>query len=318
MSKKITRRKFIEQSGKAGLVVAGAAALPGLTSCSLFKEPPDIAILQGENYFQNTFEAIELLGGMGKFVPKGSKVGLLINSDFEVFGTYVNPDISIAAVKMMVDAGAAEITCLQVVKDEYWQRSTHYEEHKEMLGSIKHVETNTFPAEFNDDDFVRMENMEGAKSLEQTEVAKKWMDCDVFVNIPISKHHMTTLLTGALKNIMGVSTRKANITFHLGSGKRNDPDYLAQCIVDQNMLKRTDLSIVDATEFITDNGPMGPGTLKKPMKIVAGSDTVAIDALCSTYLGYEPDEILTTVKGHEVGLGNMNYNELNIVESVRL
>jgi len=120
MSKKITRRKFIAKSGKAGIAIAGAVSLPGLTSCSLFKEPPDIAVLQGENYFQNTFEAIELLGGMEKFVPKGSKVGLLINSDFEVFGTYVNPDISIAAVKMMVDAGAAEITCLQVVKDEYW------------------------------------------------------------------------------------------------------------------------------------------------------------------------------------------------------
>ena len=249
-----------------------------------------------------------------KFVPKGSKVGLLINSDFEIFGTYVNPDISIAAVKMMVDAGAAEITCLQVVKDEYWQRSTHYKEHKEMLEFLKQVETNTFPAEFNDEDFIRMENIDGAISLAETEVVKSWLNCDVFINIPISKHHMTTLLTGNLKNIMGVSTRKANVHMHLGSGERNDPDFLAQCIVDQNMLKRTDLSIVDATEFITDNGPMGPGTLKKPMKIVAGSDTVAIDALCSTYLGYEPDEILTTLKGHELGLGNMNYNELNIVE----
>lgn len=314
MSKKITRRKFIEQSGKAGLVVAGAVALPGLTSCSIFKDQADIAVMQGENYFQNTFEAIELLGGMEKFVPKGSKVGLLINSDFEVFGTYVNPDISIAAVKMMIDAGASEITCLQVVKDEYWQRSKYYEEFKIMLASLKHVESNTFPAEFNEPDFSKIENIEGAISLAETEVVKSWLDCDVFINIPISKHHMTTLLTGNLKNIMGVSTRKANVHMHLGSGERNDPDFLAQCIVDQNILKRTDLCIVDATEFITDNGPMGPGTLKKPMKIVAGTDIVAIDALCSTYLGYEPDEILTTVKGHEIGLGNMNYNKLNIVE----
>jgi len=314
MSKKITRRKFIEQSGKAGLVVAGAAALPRLSSCSIFNDTADIAVIQGENYFQNTIKAVELLGGMDKFVPKGSKVGLLINSDFEVFGTYVNPDISIAAIKMMVEAGAAEITCLQMVKDEYWQRSTHYEEHKEMLGFLKQVETNTFPAEFNEPDFSKIENIDGAISLAETEVVKSWLNCDVFINMPISKHHMTTLLTGNLKNIMGVSTRKANVHMHLGSGERNDPDFLAQCIIDQNMLKRTDLSIVDSTEFITDNGPMGPGTLKKPMKIVAGSDTVAIDALCSTYLGYEPDEILTTLKGHELGLGNMNYNELNIVE----
>lgn len=314
MTKKITRRKFIEKSGKISAVVAGTAALPGLSSCSLFKEPPDIAVLKGENYFQNTIEAIQLLGGMDKFVPKGSKVGLLINSDFEVFGAYANPDISIAAVKMMFEAGASEITCLQVVKEEYWQRSKHYEEYKDLIVQLKQVETNTFPAEFNENDFSKIEGIDGAKSLAETEVVKSWLDCDVFVNIPISKHHMTTLLTGNLKNIMGVSTRKANVHMHLGSGERNDPDFLAQCIVDQNLLKKTDLSIVDATEFITDNGPMGPGTLEKPMRVVAGTDIVAVDALCSTYLGYAPEDILTTVKGHEIGLGNMNYQELDIVE----
>jgi len=314
MSKKITRRKFIEKSGVMGVAAAGAVTFSGLSSCSLFKDPADIAVIQGQNYFENTMKSVEQIGGMEKFVPKGSNVGLLINSDFEIFGTYVNPDISIAAVKMMVDAGAAEITCLQVVKDEYWQRSKYYEEYKDMLASLKHVESNTFPAEYNEEEFVRFENIDGAISLEKTEVAKKWLDCDVFVNIPISKHHMTTLLTGALKNIMGVSTREANITFHLGSGERNDPDYIAQCIVDQNMLKKTNLCIVDATEVIIDNGPSGPGTIETPAKIVAGTDIVAIDALCSTFIGYEPDEILTTVKGHEMGLGNMNYNEMNIVE----
>lgn len=314
MSNKITRRKFIERSGKLGAAVAGASVIPGLSSCSFFKDPADIAVIQGKNYLENTIKAIEEIGGMRNFIPEGSKVGLLINSDFDVHGAFVNPDISIASIKMMFDAGAAEIICLQVVKEEYWQRSKYYEEYKEMIASLKQVETNAFPAEFNEEDFVRFENIDGTLTLEKTEVAKKWLDCDVFVNIPISKHHMTTLLTGALKNIMGVSTRKANIAFHLGSGERNDPDYIAQCIVDQNMLKRTNLCIVDATEVIIDNGPSGPGTIETPSKIVAGTDIVAIDALCSTFIGYEPDEILTTVKGHEMGLGNMNYSEMNIVE----
>lgn len=314
MSKKITRRKFIEKSGVIGITAAGAVAFPGLSSCSLFNDPADIAVIQGQNYFNNTIKAIEQIGGMEIFIPSGSKVGLLINSDFDVHGAYVNPDISIAAIKMMKEAGAAEITFLQVVKEEYWQRSSYFEEYKELLAALKSVESNAFPAEFNENDFVRFENMEGAISLEKTEVAKKWLDCDVFVNIPIAKHHMTTLLTGALKNIMGVSTREANITFHLGSGERNDPDYIAQCIVDQNMLKKTNLCIADATEVLADNGPSGPGTVETPAKIVAGTDIVAIDALCSTFIGFEPDEILTTVKGHEMGLGNKNYNELNIVE----
>jgi uncharacterized protein (DUF362 family) len=313
MKKNITRRKFIKQSGKAGAAIAAVTAFPGLTSCSVFN-PADIAIVKGDNYYENTMKAVDLIGGMKKFVPKGSKVGLLINSDFDVPGAYVNPDISIAAIKMLSDAGAGEITCLQVVKDEYWQRSSHYETHKDLLATLKAVQTNTFPAEYMEDDFVKIETINGGKSLKDTEVVKKWLECDVFVNIPISKHHMTTLLTGALKNIMGVSTRKANITFHLNGPERNDPVFLAQCIADQNLLKKTTLCIVDSTEFIVDNGPSGPGTLEKPNKVLAGTDIVAMDALASTFLGYDPSEILSVVQAHETGVGDMDYLKLNIAE----
>jgi uncharacterized protein (DUF362 family) len=316
MTKKITRRKFIKQSGAIGLTAAGTSMLPGITSCSLFKVPAHIGIVEGENYFENTIRAVELIGGMKKFIPKGSKVGLLINSDFDVFGAYVNPDISIAAIKMMMEAGATEITCLQAVKEEYWNRSKYYDEFSSLIKSLKQVEANVFPSEYNEQDFVKIDNIEGARSLKETEVVKKWLECDVFVNIPISKHHATTLLTGALKNIMGVSTRKANVTFHLGSGKRNDPDYLAQCIADQNLIKKTDLCIIDSTEFIIDNGPSGPGTLDKHSKVLAGTDIVALDALTSTYLGYAPEEIVSVVKAHETGLGDMDYNKLNIIHEI--
>lgn len=314
MARKINRRKFIADTGKLGAAaLAGSLTLPGQSFGSLFSSP-DIVVVNGDNYFQNTIRAIEALGGMGKFVPKGSKVGLLINSDFEDPGTYVNPDISIAAVKMMFDAGASEITKLQVVKPEYWQRSSHYEDHKDLLASLKVVSSNTFPAEYNDTDFIKINPVEGGKSLKETEVVKAWLDCDVFVNIAIGKHHGSTFFTGALKNIMGVSTRKANVSFHLGSGKKNDPDYLAQCIVDQNLLRKTDLCIADCTKFIINNGPSGPGDIRTENKIIAGNDIVAIDALCTRLVGYEPDEILTNIKGFEAGLGQLDYTKLNVLE----
>jgi uncharacterized protein (DUF362 family) len=315
MAKKINRRKFIQSTGKFGAAaLAGSLVLSGKSSLASLFTVPDIVVINGSSYFDNTIKAIEALGGMGKFVPAGSKVGLLINSDFDVAGAFVNPDISIAAVKMIFEAGASEITNLQVVKPEYWQRSVHYDNHRDLIASMKEVSTNTFPSEYNETDFVKFSPMEVGKSLKETEVVKAWLDCDVFINIPIGKHHMTTFLTGALKNIMGVSTRKMNITFHLGSGVKNDPVYLAQCIVDQNLLKKTNLCIADATEFITTNGPGGPGEIKTVNKIVAGSDIVAIDALCAEYLGYTPDEILTNVLANEAGLGQIDYTKLNLLE----
>jgi uncharacterized protein (DUF362 family) len=314
MSDNITRRRFISQSAKAGIALSGTAILPGINSCGLFKQPADISVVHGDDHYGNTIKAVEMIGGLKKMVPAGSEVGLLINSDFDVFGAYVNPDISIAAVNMLWEAGAGNITCLQVVKDEYWQRSKHFDEYKEMISSLKQVQSNFFPSEFNDNDFVRIKEFPGGKALPETEVVKKWLDCDVFVNIAISKHHMTTFYTGLLKNIMGVSTRKANVFFHLGSGTKNDPDFLAQCIVDQNLLKKSNLCIVDSTAFIIDNGPSGPGTIETQSKIVAGTDMVAVDALCSTFLGYQADEILTTLKASQAGLGQIDFTKLSVEE----
>jgi uncharacterized protein (DUF362 family) len=311
MKRKITRRKFIQQTGMTGMAIAGSTFLPGFT---MLPSDPDISIVQGTDYFKNTMKVVELLGGMEKFVPEGASVGLLINSGFDNHGAYVHPDIAIAVVKMVQEAGAKHITCLQLIKEEYWMRSQHYHQNKEIIDAMNQVESNNFPSEFNEEDFVLIREIPGSKALPETEVVKKWLSCDVFINIPIAKHHATTLLTGALKNIMGVSTRKANVSFHLGSGTRNDPDYLAQCIADQNLLRKTDLCIMDATEFITDNGPNGPGTIKSLHKIVAGTDIVAMDALASTFLEYQPDEIPTVLKAYETGIGELDYNKLKIIE----
>jgi uncharacterized protein (DUF362 family) len=312
MSKnKISRRKFIRNSGIAGAAFASSTFLPGF---SLVSSGPDISVINGSNYYNNTIRAIELIGGMKKFVPNGASVGLLINSGFEHHGAYVHPDIPIAVLHLVCQAGAKDVTCLQLVKQEYWQRSQHYDQHREILDGLHHVTGNNFPAEFNEEDFVVVTDIPGAKSLPETEVVKKWLSCDVFINVPIAKHHATTYLTGSLKNIMGVSTRKANVSFHLGSGVRNDPAYLAQCIADQNLLRKTDLCIMDATEFIIDNGPNGPGTVKSLHKIIAGTDIVAMDALAATFLGYSPNEILTVMKAHETGLGDMDYTKLKMTE----
>jgi uncharacterized protein (DUF362 family) len=112
--------------------------------------------------------------------------------------------------------------------------------------------------------------------------------------------------------MMGISTRKTNVGMHLDSGVRNDPDYLAQCIVDLNQLRIADLTITDATEVLTSNGPMGPGDTIKPLKIVAGTDMVAVDSYCCNLLGHEIGEVLTLVKAEKAGIGTMDFNKLSI------
>lgn len=274
---------------------------------------PDISVIEGINFFNNTLLAVKRLGGMDKFVKSGQKVGLLINSDFEIPGTYAHPDIALAVVKMCFDAKASEVVCLQNVKEEYWKRSVHVTDMKEYLDKLGNETLNQFPAKFENGGFIKKQ-LPNSVHLKEAEIVGKLFDVDVLINIPIAKHHGSTRYTGALKNMMGVNTRSTNVFFHLKGPTKNDPVFLAQCIADINKVRKADLTVIDATSFITTNGPMGPGEMLELNKVMAGKDIVALDALACSYHDLELDEVPTLIACENAGLGTKDYTSLNVIE----
>ena len=94
---------------------------------------PDIVSVIGVNVFEQTIRAVELLGGIDRFVKPGNKVGILVNSDFREKGAYVDPEVVIAAIKMAFDAGAADIVFLQPINPEYWTRTPLEPEYRELI-----------------------------------------------------------------------------------------------------------------------------------------------------------------------------------------
>ncbi len=309
------RRSFIKRTTATGAMgfiastIAGRKVLAGIID-----KEADISVIKGSDVFGNTKKAVELIGGMERFVPAGSKVGLLINSGFDIKGAYVHPDIPLSILEMCIDAGAQDVLCLQVVDDSYWKRSERYEKLSGLFDKLSQVETNTFPAEYNDEDWMLIPAIEGAKFLQEVEVIKALKEVDILINVFIAKHHASTLYTGALKNSMGFCTRKTDVFYHLGSGERNDLEFLAQCIADINLLRQPDLIIGDATEFLISNGPQGPGEIKQMDRVFAGTNLVAMDTLGASYNDFAPDEILTIIKAEQMGLGSSDLSAVNIVE----
>lgn len=308
----MNRRRFIYR----GTGIVAGSVLFSFSPLKIFANiiTPDLVKVKSTDYYNATFRAIHELGGIKKFVPPGSTVGFLINSNFEEPGTYPQPDIALAMLFLCWEAGAREITMLQPVSGDYWRRSNKFAKHQFIINDLKQISKNEFPAEFNDEDFRILETINGAVHLKNIEIIRKVSEVDVFISIPIIKHHATTILTGALKNMMGLTTRKTNVTFHLASGVRNDPEYLGQCIAELNLVRKPDLTIADASEFITGNGPSGPGPIKKLNLVVAGTDPVAIDAFGANCLDMEPDDIITVKEAYKLGIGEMDLSKLSISE----
>ena len=168
----------------------------------------DLAVVKGADYFKNTIKAVEILGGMGRFVSKQSKVGLLINSPWEHPGSYVNPEITLAVIQMCRDAGAKEIGVFKSLGNAYWRSSARSEKFRDEIKTYDPWKAGILEV-----------SIRGGRSLKKAEVAKGLLDCDVFINIPIAKDHTGVRFTGTMKNMMGATSYSTNRFFHSGSGR---------------------------------------------------------------------------------------------------
>lgn len=307
----ISRRSFIKGSTALGIssLLAGSA-IGWMPKPSFAQTGIDIAAVKGSDYFENTIKAVETLGGISEFVSNQSRVGLLINSPWRHPGSYVAPEITLAVVRMCLDAGAKEIGVFKGIGRVYWRRNPLSEKYRDEIGNIKDIGGN----------YAEVPIPHG-RSLKKAEIARGLLDCDVFINISIAKDHTGTRFSGTMKNMMGATSGSTNSFFHHGSGKGfgyyADIEFLSQCIADVNLVRKPDLCILDGTEILKTNGPGGPGKLLKPQKVFAGVDRVAMDAYGANLLGVHPEDIQMIQMAHAHGLGEIAPSKIQI-QAVRL
>lgn len=300
MPEKIDRREFVKRTAKLGASLAlGTAAIDGLAggpAAARAAGGATIIAAESEDYGKAAVKAVAELGGMKKFVPKGSRVAVLANVQSKHPGTYTKPEILQAVLRMCREAGAAEVSVLSQAAQKAWDDLGMTELIKAEGAVLRLFE--------RDGEHFRSVPVPGGKGLTEARILSAVLDSDVFLNLPVTKDHAGTRFTGAMKNLMGLSSGPTNKIFHKPNWKTDPADiaHLDQCIVDLNKVVKPALNVVDATEFITTNGPFGPGELLKPHLVVAGTDRVAVDAYCCTLWGLKPAEIGVVNLGSEQGM----------------
>jgi len=301
--KSINRRKFIRRSISIGGLSIGLSLMPKIMWANLLSAESDIYTITSENPKESIPKLVESLGGIASFVKPGKSVGFLVNSPWVYTGFYTNPDIVLVLMKMCKDAGASKIICYKPVRDGYWEESQYYEEMKPLIDEIIYG-----------DERVEID-IKGGKEMQSAEVFKIFMESDVFINIPVAKHHNGTIYSGVLKNLMGVSSRDTNRHMHSPDGEYtySKTVYLSTCIADLNLIRKPDFSIIDAGVCAINNGPRGPGETTSPGLILAGTDPLALDVYASSLLGMAPDDIYTFTAAKALGLGNSDMGAIQVI-----
>jgi len=149
------------------------------------------------------------------------------------------------------------------------------------------------------------------------------LNCDVLISVPILKNHYNAGVTLSLKNRVGCAP---NDLYHYPGhtqmkwslvhstdyfpgfgGPYTENEIVARTIVDLNLCRPNDFAVVDGLIGVT-NGPVGEDnvvdTVDPPMGlIIAGRDSVAVDAVGTLIMGYNPDYIKTIAFAASAGLG---------------
>jgi len=143
--------------------------------------------------------------------------------------------------------------------------------------------------------------------LKEWELYGEALSADVFINVPIAKHHSLTGLTLALKNMMGI----------MGGDRGFIHRQIEDALADVNGAVKSHLVVIDATRILTAHGPTG-GSLRDVKvlnKVIASTDIVAADAYATGLFGLKPHDVPITVTAAKRGLGEINLEKVRIVKA---
>lgn len=266
---------------------------------------PDIVRVKGADYAVMVRETIDMLGGMKRFVSPGQTVVVKPNIGWDRSpdqAANTHPLVVRTLVELACEAGAQKVKVFDYTCNE--KRRCY--NNSGISDAIASIGDKRVKLTYIDDRKFKKTTIVDAKALKEWDIYQEALTADSYINVPVAKHHGLSRLTLGLKNSMGViGGRRGRLHHDIG-----------QNLADLATVIRPTLTVIDATRILLDNGPQG-GSLddvRQMDTLLASTDPVAADALATTLFDLEPKVISSTVAAYKMGLGEMNPDNMNVME----
>lgn len=302
--KEYTRRDFLRKQAQGAMVLSlGASGIP-LPEPLIAESTPDIVMVKGSQAAA-TRAAVELLGGIGKFVKEGDRVVIKPNMSFNRSpeqASNTHPEVVREIAVMCKEANADKIFVL----DHTLSSPYHALERSGIKEACESVDKNmVFSA--NDSNLYQDVRIENGMDLHETQVLKEVLKADVLIAAPVAKSHGSTGVSLSMKGMMGLIWDRW-VMHRQG---------LDSTIVDICTVLKADLTIIDGSRVLSTNGPSGPGKVLNERTIIASRDMVAADACAvATFEWYgrrfRPGQVGHIREAHRRGFGRMDIENLRI------
>jgi len=135
------------------------------------------------------------------------------------------------------------------------------------------------------------------------------LDAEFIIDLAKLKTHSFTVFTGAVKNMFGVIPHGLRVDGHR---QFSQIDQFSEMLVDIFSCVRPHLTIMDGVVAMEGEGPAA-GRLRTTGVIVASRDGIAVDAVSSNIIGFNPLDISTTADADRRGLGQGQLSHIEIL-----
>lgn len=300
---RLDRRTFV----KATLAAAAAGSVPVLDLLAmpvLAAEGPPLAVRRGKEVPRLVRDTLGALGGIGRFVKTGQTVVVKPNIGWDrtvELAANTHPEVVRTLVELCLEAGAKQVRLFDRTCNDPRRCYTQ----SGIAAAVEGLKSDRVAMEHIDPRAFREVAIKGGRFAPSWEFYQPALEADVFINVPIAKHHSISRLTLAMKNLMGV----------IGGSRGKLHTDIAESLADINSVIPSSLTVIDATRILVANGPQG-GRLEDVRRLdtlIASPDIVAADAYAATLFDLKPEEVPTIVAGARRGLGVMDLKRVRLV-----
>ncbi len=314
--KKLSRRQLLARVGKAGISIAAAGAVSKLLYDSEgpkagagYKEQvtlknfsvqhlPDrtISIAKGPDRVKTVNKAIELLGGIERFVKPGETVAIKPNVAFAtpaVLGATANPLLVAEVVRLCYNRGGAKKV---IVTDNPIN---------DPAGCFALSGIGRAASDAGAEIVLPRANLFKNTTLAKGRLIKDWpiffepfSRADKLIGVAPVKHHQRAGASMTMKNWYGLLGGRRNI-FHQD---------INTIIAELAMMVRPTLVILDGTEVMMTNGPTGGSIfdLRRADTLIASTDCVAADSYGCKLLNLKVSDLPYLERAEKARAGNLS------------
>ena len=316
---KLRRREFLGRLGKTTASIAAAGCVSYLFYDS--KPPsasqktgelvtlPDfsiprregevISVVTGADRKKTVNKAIELLGGIDRFVKKGDRVAIKPNVAFAtpaMIGATSSPELVGEMVRLCYKAGAKQVL---VTDNPINDPSSCF-----MLSGIGKAARNAGAKVIlpKDNLFKNTNLLNGTLIRNWPIYYEPFAKIDKLIGVAPVKDHHRSRASMSMKNFYGLLGGRRNI-FHQD---------INTIIAELSMMVKPTLVILDGTEVMVTNGPTGGSVsdLKRANTMIASCDMVAADACGANLLNLKVSDLPYLTKAQAAGMGMTDYEAL--------